>query len=428
MLKKLAVMASCGALSALVLAGSPVAAAAAPATNNLALVSVSSGEDINHNGSFSQAISGNGRYVAFASEQPNLVPGGVADNGRYVFLRDLVTGTTTQVSHGQIGFLEGNITVSGDGRYVVYSSADNPDADNKLNLYDRVAGTTQVISQPRAADEEAGVWFKSDITSDGRYVIYVRSTGLDGDHITRHLYRYDTTTKTTSLVITGDLGGATDLLTDGAIPSASSTGRYIAYVKASLPRPDSTSFYRIFRIDTVTGVKQVLAASGPAYSVYSAFSDPSISNDGRYVVFTAPPRAGDPGANTPAGVVYRYDATTGALELVSKNMSGEKPNGVSGTPQISGDGRYVVYASNATDLVDGLPARSSTIFLYDTVGGTTQPIVRNLQGKFPPGVGAQSYLPYISRTGDTIAFTTEAQNLSAGVNTRIERVYAWQRP
>ncbi len=73
------------------------------------------------------AISGNGRFVAFASGSDNLVPGDT--NGESdIFVRDVTTGQTTRVSVGPGGVQatgfggSSNPVLSFDGRFVAYES------------------------------------------------------------------------------------------------------------------------------------------------------------------------------------------------------------------------------------------------------------------------------------------------------------------
>ena len=81
--------------------------------------------------------------------------------------------------------------------------------------------------------------------------------------------------------------------------------------------------------------------------------DPSISANGRYVVFWSP--ADDLVAGDGNGVndVFRRDLLTDTTTRVSVDAGGGDPNGESFYPTISVNGRYVAFASSATDLVPG---------------------------------------------------------------------------
>lgn len=94
--------------------------------------------------------------------------------------------------------------------------------------------------------------------------------------------------------------------------------------------------------------------------------DPSISADGRYIAFQSVATNLDPTIedtnNTPD--IYLHDRLTGSTILVSKTESGSLPNGESGRPSISADGRFIAYQSASDNIVPGISAIGN-IFLYD---------------------------------------------------------------
>jgi Tol biopolymer transport system component len=384
--------------------------------NHLSLVSVATPEVPGDNGSYTRAISDDGRFVLFASSQPNLVPGDQADpNGRFLYLRDLQAGTTTRLSHGTGGFLMGNAAISADGGYVAFASKEGTELVS-LRLYNRATGTTMVISKPPAGE---GQWYTVAISDDGHYVDYTRTQTNSDDAFVTKMYRYDVQSGVTTQPVTGKLGGTVYNPDNATIPSTSANGRFVTFVQATAPA-EATSPYRLVRLDTTTGVKLVIGRSAPWNIPQNAFGDPSMSNDGRYIAYATPDAAVLVSS-------YVYDATTGTSELVSHNAAGNKANAGAGQAQISGNGRYVTFSSAATDIVPGVPA-VTTIYVYDRQSGTAEAIVKNRQGVYPGGAGAISSLPYIDGDGSTVAFTSQAQNLSVGANSRLERVYAWQRP
>ncbi len=402
----------------IVAAGSSAQAAV---DNSIVLVSVASPEAFGtSNGSYTQGVSDDGRYVAFASEQPNLVVTDQADGiGRYVYLRDLTAEVTTRVSHGDQGYLLGNAAISGDGRYVVYGSYERPDKPSALRLFDQTTGTTKIISTPAAADHKGVDWFTVGISDNGRYVVYTRTTTSDGSTFETRLYRYDGRTGATQRVVKGRLGGSVDAPNNAAIPSVSASGRFIVFIRATQPTERLTPF-RMVRIDMRDKSRQTIATSAPAYFYADAFSDPSVSNRGRFIAFSAANHAGGYGA-------YVYDSKSGSTDLVSHTAEGGMANGDSGHAQISGNGRFVTFSSSATDIVDGVPA-VTTVYVYDRATDSATAIVRNRQGRYPAGAGAGSGLPFVDRNADTVAFTSTAQNLASGTGNRLQRVFAWQAP
>jgi Tol biopolymer transport system component len=393
-------------------------AAQAAVDNHISLVSVATPEVFpDANGSFTRAISDDGRFVLFASSQPNVVVGDEADPaGRYLYLRDLQSGTTTRLSHGPGGYLMGNAAISADGGQVAFAS-DEGDGQSALRLYDRAAGTTTVISAPPAADDH---WYTVAISDDARYVFYTRTESA-GDAYETKLYRYAVQTGVTDRPVPGKLGSLQNP-NYGTIPSSSADGRYLTFVQALDPAAEY-SRYRLMRLDTSTGTKTVIGKSAQAEGIpQNAFGDPSMSNDGRYITYTK----AVPGSSVH---VYVYDAVAGTSKLVSHKAAspGTKANASAYQPQISGDGRYITFSSSATNIVAGVPA-VETVFVYDRQSGTAEAFVKNLQGVYPGSAGGYSSLPYIDGDGSTVAFTSRAQNLSAGASNRLERAYAWHRP
>ena len=401
------------------LSGSLVMPAAhAVVDNHIALVSVATPETRPGvaNGSFSLATSNNGRFVLFASSQPNIVVGDEADPaGRYVYLRDLQSRTTTRLSHGHGGSLTSNAAISADGGYVTFASHDG-DGQSALRLYNRSTNTSTVISEPPAREINR---YTVAISDDARYVFYTR-VHLAGEVVKTRLYRYAVQTGITDRPISGNIGTLQGPA-DATIPSSSANGRYLTFVQSLAP-DETVAFYRLVRLDTSTGTKTVIGKSLQAVAApENAFGHPSMSNDGRYIAYTKQ----RPVWNEH---VYVYDATRGTSKLVSHQAGspGTKANNIGYAPQVSGNGRHVTFVSAATNIVAGVPAVSK-IFVYDRRSGTAEAIVKNRRGVYP-GRRGSSGLPYIDGDGSTVAFTSRAPNLSAGARSRLERVYAWQRP
>src|ERR1041385_3351135 len=145
-------------------------------------VSVDSAGSQANEGSYRPAISSDGRYVAFNSAASNLVAGDT-NQAMDTFVHDLQTGATVRVSIGNGGGQAngpsfGANAVSGDGRYVAFSSAasnlvtgdTNQNAD--VFLRDLQAGTTTRVSVGSAEEEGDGGSAWPSISSDGRFVAF----------------------------------------------------------------------------------------------------------------------------------------------------------------------------------------------------------------------------------------------------------------
>ena len=135
--------------------------------------------------------------------------------------------------------------------------------------------------------------------------------------------------------------------------------------------------------------------------------NPTLSADGRLVAYESLPVSG------PIRNVSVKDLQTGQEELISVNLAGSGGgNGSSFTPLISYDARFVVFASQASDLVPGDNNRAMDIFVRDRLNHATHCLSRNLAGT---GTGSRvSSNPIMSADGRTVAFQSFAGDLVPG--------------
>jgi Tol biopolymer transport system component len=161
----------------------------------------------------------------------------------------------------------------------------------------------------------------------------------------------------------------------------------------------------------------VLPAGGDDNSVA-----PNISSDGRYVLFASSANDLVPGDNSQPGLdVFLRDRSRNATLLVSANYLGTGGgNGNSVSGQVSANGRYIVFQSDASDLVPGDTNGVSDIFLRDLLTGTTRLISVATDGGF--GNGASSD-PVITPDGSCVAFISLASNLVPGDTNGIADVF-----
>jgi Tol biopolymer transport system component len=145
----------------------------------------------------------------------------------------------------------------------------------------------------------------------------------------------------------------------------------------------------------------------------------TISDDGRYVVFDA----GDnivPGDHNYAPDVFVRDLQTGTVTLVSVNTRGTSGNAGSGPGVITPNGRFVVFTSGATDLVNGDSSTNQNIFVRDLTAGTTTLVSVNTAGS---GGTGDSMNPVISSDGRYVAFESYARDLVAGDTSVGDQIY-----
>ena len=147
---------------------------------------------------------------------------------------------------------------------------------------------------------------------------------------------------------------------------------------------------------------------------------PSISGDGRYVAFWSYAATLVPGDTNGTSDVFVHDRTTGVTERVSvdsreRQATGAESDGVLdtnfGRPAITPDGRYVAFASSATNLVKSDKNNAVDVFLRDRVAGTTERVT--VVGR-KTVANAESSHPAITPDGRYVAFQSFADNLVPG--------------
>ena len=139
-----------------------------------------------------------------------------------------------------------------------------------------------------------------------------------------------------------------------------------------------------------------------------------LSADGRFVVFTSNASDLVAGDTNGATDVFVRDLSTGTTQLVSVGNSGAQGDAGSFNPSISADGRYVAFASSADNLVSGDTNGVSDVFVRDLVNHTTTLVsVDTGQGPTPVQGDGASFDPSISADGTKVAFTSDASNLSS---------------
>jgi Tol biopolymer transport system component len=158
--------------------------------------------------------------------------------------------------------------------------------------------------------------------------------------------------------------------------------------------------------DTATTLVSATVDGGPSVGISGK---PSISADGRYVAFSSSADNLVSGDDNHDFDVFVRDRRTGAITRVSVDSAGVPGNGPSGSPSISGDGRYVVFASDATNLVAGDTNKAGDIFLHDMQTGVTKRITVNLFGE---QADSDSFHPVISADGQHVAYDSYASNLA----------------
>ena len=402
------------------------------------------------------SISADGRYVVFQSFTENLVAGQQSTSHldpSQVFLRDRVTGLNTLVSRASASPLTGGNgdskegIISADGRFVIYlSSASNliaglndGNGSDDLFLYDRIAGTTTLVSRSITLPNRAGSNRTIDavISADGRYVAFTStaedlapeqgSSGSDFD--TLDVFLYDRVSGVTSLLSRSQ--GAPVHPVGGSLPAISADGAWVAFLSPVLS-PGFPSAYPqddLFLYEVASGTLSLVSrrSDDPAQRQSASWFRPLLSADGRYLAFTSPGPRLVPGQgeseSSQSDDAFVFDRVAGTMTLASRSHgSAVTPgNARSYARSLSADGRLVAVESWATDLVAGQVDTPSVdfftgtgdVFVYDRALGTNLLVSRSSTDPQTTG-NAGSYSPQLSADGSHVAFASQASNLVPG--------------
>lgn len=147
---------------------------------------------------------------------------------------------------------------------------------------------------------------------------------------------------------------------------------------------------------------------------------PLLSRDGRYLAFTSAASNLVPGDTNAAGDVFVHDRLLGQIERVSVGSSGEQGNGGSQAAAISADGRWVLFSSNAANLVVGDTNGVMDSFLRDRIHGQTLRVSLGTGGiqanRACTAVG-------ISGNGRVVGFYSNSTNLAPGIHGTLYQVF-----
>jgi len=353
------------------------------------------------------AVSADGRYVAFQSNATNLVPNDL-NAAADVFVHDLQTGAIVRVSVHTDG-TEGNANserpaISESGRYVAFTS----DASNL------VAGDTATFDATTCA------------ACTGSPDVFVHDRDPDGNGV---LDEGNGTTVRVSVSSSGTAGNG-----ESTRPSISGDGRYVAFRSeaTNLVAGDTNGLRDVFLHDMQTGVTTRASETSSGTGGNGKSDRPVISGDGRYVAFYSDADNLVAGDNNAMRDVFVYDRTDGSMVRISVSSTGAEGNADSSRPAISSDGRFIVFYSDADNLVAGDTNALRDIFLHDRdpdgngsfdTAGTTILVTNGTTG---PSDGASSS-PAISGDGSVLGFDSVATNLVPDDTNTFEDAFIYDR-
>jgi RHS repeat-associated protein len=364
------------------------------------VVSLTPGATITGNsGSYSPALSADGRFVAVESDASDLLPAGDRNQRQDVFVRDVTAGTTELASRrspllpDEVLALQGGDlrAITPDGRFVAFAS------DTGFNDHsDLVPG----------------------VTVAGSTGLYVRDRQTGG------------------IRVANLLPGSNTIPASNLYKAAlSADGRFVAFdtqnaqLDPMLTAVDGGIYVHDLLIGSTRLVSRNTTTNEPA-NVYLGGVDVTISPDGRYVAFTNGATNLVSGVTVPANQpqLYLHDRQTGTTRLVSINASGTAPgNGNTDIteyePAFNGDGSKLVFLSRSSDLVASVTDANDDldVFVLDLATGTTT--LASVSTTPSTAADRGSAEAALSADGRYVVFTSAATDLAPGDTSGVAQVY-----
>jgi hypothetical protein len=374
-------------------------------------VSVDSAGNPGNSSSLRPALSADGRFVAFYSDATNLVTGD-SNGWTDVFVHDRQTRTTERVNVDSAGNQAnyrsggcelcplGTLSINSDGRFVAFWSL----ATNLVPAYtgfwpevfvrDRQTGTTEVVSVDNAGNPGNSLSFHPALSADGRFVAFSSSSSklVPGDtNGAGDVFVHDRQTRTTQRVSVDSAGNQGDSGSWGAWLSAA--GRFVSFYSfaSNLVPGDTNAVGDVFVHDRQTRTTQRVSVDSAGNQADSGSWGAWLSAAGRFVSFYSFASNLVPGDTNAVGDVFVHDRQTGTTQRVSVDSAGTQGNSSSYFPALSGDGRFVAFASVATNLVPGDTNEAWDVFVHERRAPAAVTTTANFDTPPPPGTFTEPF-------------------------------------
>lgn len=372
------------------------------------------------------SISADGRYIAFRSDASNFASSDTNGLGD-IFLRDVLLGTTTALSvtsSGATGNAGSNApSITADGKFVTFQTGANNLFSNDTNaaqdivLRDVEKGTIELISVNSSGVQANGLSTRSGISDDARFVAFVSSaTNLvssDSNGVD-DIFMRDRITGTTSLLSVSTAGVQSNGTSNfNSSNSVSADGRYVVFssTATNLVAGDTNGVEDVFLRDTLLGITTRISIDDNGIQGNTLSNSASISDDGRYVSFASTATNLVSGDTNAASDIFVRDLLLGTTTRVSTDANGVQGDNISSASNISADGKFVSFYSNSTNLVSDDTNSAGDIFIKNIESGE---IVRASIDNTGNQGDLASVTSAISADGRHVVFSSEATQLVSG--------------
>lgn len=371
----------------------------------------------------------------------------VLDRG-YVSHRVGLPGNTGNASSQFNTLMEPGLRmISDDGRYCVFSShatnlvAGQVDVYNTIDTFwhDRIAGVTKLVSHS-AASQATGVGGASvSISADGQWVSFVSagSALMQGQVDTNNVgdvFLWEAATGEVTLV-SHAVGDPFTACNNASIwPAISADGNTVAFVTSATNLQtgvsDTNSTYDLYVYDRISGTNTLIShiQGDPLTSANGWSSRPVMSANAGKIAFASK------ATNLVTGQVdtnaewdaFHYDRATQTVALMSTSIAG--PSLAAGNApayllDISDDGRYAIFVSEADDIASGVTDNNAEddLFLFDASSGAVVMVTRSSSNPTESmNVAASTALAVLharlSRDGQWVCFSCRDSDVAVGLN------------
>ncbi|MCG3136003.1 MAG: hypothetical protein HMLKMBBP_03790 [Planctomycetes bacterium] len=200
-------------------------------------------------------------------------------------------------------------------------------------------------------------------------------------------------------------------------PVLSKDGRFVAFSSSAsdLVEGDTNGQNDVFVLDTETGDVTRVSVSSAGEESNGSCNNPGISENGRWVLFDSDANNLVPDDTNDAYDVFVHDRKTGVTRRVSVATDGTEASADSDRGSMSGKGRWIAFAGDADNLVPDDTNGETDAFLHDLKTGRTIRASVGPDGEEAPD-GASD--PQTSKTGRYVAFATRSDEFGAREGSR----------
>jgi Tol biopolymer transport system component len=276
------------------------------------------------------------------------------------------------------------------------------------------AAATQRVSVSSSEVEGNGLSIRSRLSADGRFVAFQSAATnlVSGDTNAKvDVFLRDRQTGTTQRVSVG--AGGAQANNSSEVEGISANGRLVLFESnaSNLVPGDTNSRGDVFLRDRQTGTTERVSVRQGGGQIGGVSFAAGMSADGRFIGFATKVANVVPGDTNGQNDMFVLDRQTGSVARVSLGQGGAQANALSIGIGLSGDGRFALFDSFATNLVSGPASGFEDAFVRDRQTGTTRRVCVSTQGSL---ANARCFGESLSADGRYVGFSTPASNMVPG--------------